>query len=306
MTPVPPPRWTEEQLEADRLAAIAVFRRVRMREPLEQYLEAFDEYRGTVEDLLEATVDLSQLADLAVDVVTDPAFQEALRYLAGPPISQADLKTLADVESLAASRIGADPEIARRIVETVLLGLDRRRFPWVTEGREPEPAEREAAALASAALWASQRISTNRRMEGKAEQEAAARDRLAEAGFEEVAVRPIRNLLEAPAPGEFCRETLFGSRKADLVVGLWDGRKMPLECKVSGSELNSIKRLNNDAAVKAETWLKEFGSLSVVSAAVLAGVFKRRHLVYAQDRGLTLWWAHDLDALAEWIEETRP
>lgn len=277
-----------------------------MREPLEQYLDAFDEYRGTVEDLLEATVDLSQLADLAVDVVSDPAFQEALRYLAGPPISQADLKTLADVESLAASRIRADPEIARRIVETVLLGLDRRRFSWVAEGREPAPAEREAAALASAALWASQRISTNRRMEGKAEQEAAVRDRLTEAGFEEVSARPIRNLSEAPGPGEFCRETIFGSRKADLVVALWDGRKMPLECKVSGSELNSIKRLNNDAAVKAETWLREFGSLSVVSAAVLAGVFKRRHLIYAQERGLTLWWAHKLDALAEWVEETRP
>ena len=207
-----------------------------MREPLEQYLEAFDKYRGTVEDILEATVDLSQLATLAVDVVVDPAFQEALRYLAGPPISQADLKTLADVQSLAPSRIKADPEIARRIVETVLLGLDRRRFPWVTEGREPDPTERDAAAMASAALWASQRISTNRRMEGKSEQEAAVRDRLTESGFEEVPVRAINNLSLAPQGGEFCRETLFGSRKADLVVGLWDGRKMPLECKVSGSE----------------------------------------------------------------------
>lgn len=278
-----------------------------MREPLELWLDAFDEYRGAVEDLFEATVDLSQLTELAVEIVTDPAFREALRYLSGPPISQADLKTLADVESTAPTRIRADPDIARRIVETVLLGLDRRRFPWVAEDREPEPAEKEAAALASAALWASQRISTSRRMESKAEQEAAVRDRLAAAGFREVAWRRIGNLAEAPNPGEFCGgEVDFGTRKADLVVGLWDGRKMPLECKVSGSEVNSIKRLNNDAAVKAETWLREFGSLSVVSAAVLGGVFKRRHLVYAQERGLTLFWEHNLDALAEWIEETRP
>ena len=51
---VEPLRWTEEQLEADRLKAIEAFRVERMQEPLEAYLEAFDEYRGAVEDLLEA------------------------------------------------------------------------------------------------------------------------------------------------------------------------------------------------------------------------------------------------------------
>ena len=47
------------------------------------------------------------------------------------------------------------------------------------------------------------------------------------------------------------------------MIGLWDGRKMPLECTVSNSELNSIKRLNNDAAVKAVEWVKEFGARGV-------------------------------------------
>jgi hypothetical protein len=44
--------------------------------------------------------------------------------------------------------------MAERVIETVLIGLDRRRFPWVVEGRGPEASEREAAALASAALMA--------------------------------------------------------------------------------------------------------------------------------------------------------
>jgi hypothetical protein len=70
---------------------------------------------------------------------------------------------------------------------------------------------------------------------------------------------------------------MFGSRKADVVIGLWDGRKMALECKVSNSELNSIKRLNNDAAMKAVEWRKEFGALGVEPGALLAGVFKRAH-----------------------------
>lgn len=37
------------------------------------------------------------------------------------------------------------------------------------------------------------------------------------------------------APGE----SLFGTRKADLVIRLYDGRAMPTECKVSNSSTNS-------------------------------------------------------------------
>lgn len=54
------------------------------------------------------------------------------------------------------------------------------------------------------------------------------------------------------------------------------------------------------------TWIAEFGTAGVVPAAVLSGVYKLSHLAGAQTSGLTLWWAHDLDALVEWIEATRP
>ena len=43
---------------------------------------------------------------------------------------------------------------------------------------------------------------------------------------------------------------------------------MPIECKVSNSATNSIKRLNNDAAVKARIWRGEFGERQVVPSAV--------------------------------------
>lgn len=228
---VPPPRWTEADLEGARQTAIEAFRTERMQEPLEAYLEAFDEYRGAVEELLEATVDLTQLSEAAEQVLTDPALLDGLRYLAGPPISADDLKVLANVESLAAGRLRADPESARRVIDTVLLALDRRRFPWVVEGRDSDEAEREAAALASAALMATSRVQTNRRNESKEQQERAVEDRLIEAGFEKVPTpRRVATLAAAPEPGQFCRETTFGTRKADLLVGLWDDRKMPLEC----------------------------------------------------------------------------
>jgi hypothetical protein len=304
MTPVEPPRWTSEDFELARLVSIQQFREERMHEPLETYLETFDTYRGAVEDLLEATVDLTQLAETGLDVLTDPALLEALRYLAGPPISEDDLKTLAEA-SLAPSRLRSDPDMASRVIETVLIGLDRRRFPWIVEEREPEPAEREAAALASAALMATQRLSTTRRSEGKVAQEEAVAKALAQAGFEEVPTRKIETLSDAPGAGEFCRESAFGSRKADLVIGLWDGRKMPLECKVSNSSTNSVKRLNNDAAVKAVAWIREFGTAQTVPAAMLSGVFKRHNLEAAQGDGLTIFWVYRLDDFVGWIETTR-
>ncbi len=79
----------------------------------------------------------------------------------------------------------------------------------------------------------------------------------------------------------------------------------PLERKVSNSATNSVKRLNNDAAVQAEVWRHDFGNQQVVPAAVLGGVYKLRNLENAQERGLTLFWAHDLQPMLDWIHQTR-
>ena len=127
---------------------------------------------------------------------------------------------------------------------------------------------------------------------------------LRQSDFTEVPTREVKTLHDAPVAGEFCRESLFGSRKADFIIGLPDGRTMALECKVSNSATNSIKRLNNDAAVKATTWRNDFGTVQVVTAAVLGGVYALRNLVEAQKRGLAIFWAHDLPAMIDWIRST--
>jgi len=260
-----------------------------------------------MEDLLEMTVDLTKLDELAVEVLTDVDMLEAVRYLAGPAISADDLKVLAET-TLAPGRLRADPPAARRIIDTVLLGLDRRRFPWVTEDREPTDAERAASALASAALIASRRVMTSRAHDAKNQQEDAVEAVLLAppTDFEKVAARVVTNIMEAPLPGQFCRESLFGDRKADLIVRLRDGRVMPIECKVSNSSTNSVKRLNNDAAVKARAWIDQFGSLGCVPTAVLGGVFKVHNLKSAQRDGLTLFWAHGLDKLTKFVLDTSP
>lgn len=304
--PVPPIRWTPEQLDRDRLEAIELFRRERMEEPLEDYLQAFDDSQGVVEELLEESVDLSQLDERAGDFLTDPAKRKVFRYLAGPPISEDDLKTVADVPSLSPKALRENPDAVRRVVYTVKMGLDRRRFSWVSENREPTESERQSAIQASAALIAQERAATKRRSLGKTQQEYAVQEALEHSGFKLLKrKRSIDTIREAPGPGEFCLETKLGTRKADLIVGLWDTRILPIECKVSNSAVNSIKRLNNDAAVKAQVWHKDFGTLSVVPTAVLAGVFELDKLVEAQQRGLTLIWAHRLSDLIDWIERTR-
>jgi hypothetical protein len=301
----PPPRWTAEEFDRDRHLAIAAFRRIRLEEPLEAYLEVFDRYQGVFEDLLEATVDLSKLREHALSILTDQRLLEAFRYLAGPPISTDDLVTVAEATTLNASRFRNDPELVQRIVDLIYVVLDRRRFAWLQEGREPDEAERKAAVLASAALIATQRLGTARRTEGKKAQEQLVEDALLGAGFTKVRTRKVDTLPQAPGLGEFCGESLLGPRKADFLVRLWDHRLMALECKVSNSSTNSVKRLNNDAAAKAEVWRRDFGETQVVATAVISGVYKLHKLEEAQRRGLTIFWAQSLTVMLDWIESTK-
>ena len=304
MTVASPPRWDGDRLEADRQRAVQEFREERISETLGVYISNFERYEHAVEQLLASTVDLTALAEQATTVLLDEDLLYAARYLAGPPISVDDLKVLAEV-SLTPAQIKRDPEDARRAVETILSGLDSKRFPWVGENRKPTDAERRTAVIASAALIASQRVRTNRANESPAAQQESVKGILRKADFAEVATRPIPNFSVAPELGEFCGESMLGTRKADVVARLWDGRILAIECKVSNSQVNSIKRLTNDTAVKARVWIEDFGKANIVACAMLAGVFGLRHLKDSQQRGLTLFWSHSSEELVNFIEATR-
>jgi hypothetical protein len=300
-----PPDWSDEQLKSGLSKAVGIFRQERMEEPLEAYLGFFDEYLGTVEDLLETSVDLAQLDTTIGQVLADKKLLEAFRYLAGPPISDDDLKVLSEAASFSKKRLKEEPEIAQRALDVVRDVLDRRRFPWVKENREPTEAEKAAAVTASAALIANSKTGTLRRNKGQKEQEALVRQGLLDRKFEELKRRKVVTLGDAPAAGNFCPESLLGGTRADFLVGLWDKRVMAIECKVSNSSVNSYKRLNHEATGKAVSWLTTFGTNGVVPVAVLSGVYNLANLVDAQARGLTLFWAHDLDQLLDWIESTK-
>lgn len=309
MSPVDPPRWTTGEFDEQRDQARQIFCNQRLNESLGVYAETFDECLAHVNELLDKTDELLDLkspvdgvlADLTwVDVLTESDLMEAFRYIAGPPVSADDLAELSDT-SLAPRSLRENPEAASRVIEFVGQALDPKRFRWVREGRSPTDAERSVATTATAVLMATRRVETARRMQFR-DQEAEVKACLVRAGLSEVEARAVTpGLLEAPQPGEFCGEALFGKRKADLIVRLHDGRCLPIECKVSNSSTNSVKRLNNDAAAKASAWIAEFGSGATVPSAVLSGIYKTRNLEQAQDQHLTIFWAHDLDPLVDFV-----
>ncbi len=301
---IDPPRWNEGELDEQIARALKAFREERVTEPVEQYRHVFDEFAARVRMLLAVTDNLSTLQDASPDLLADEDTLDALRYLAGPPISADDLKTLSGA-SLAPSRLRDDPVAAKRILDTVLASLDTKRFPWIEDHRHPDSAELRAAAIASASLMATQRVQTDRRNSAKSDQEDRVAEYLSGIGLKSVKSRQISTHSDAPARGSFCGESPFGGRKADLVVHLHDGRLMPIECKVSNSATNSVKRLNNDAAAKATAWIDYFGRGQTVPCAVLSGVFKRHNVVQAQEAGLTIFWAHDLQPLGDFILSAR-
>lgn len=301
-----PPRWTNEELAENAANAAALFRGERL-EISDSWETHYRDARAKFESLFEELNDLNPgaITDDSLAGVYGMGLGEAFRYLAGPPISDDDLQVVADVGSIAPGVLAKNHDELRKVFDVIKRVIDPHRFPWIEAARDPSGQEREAALLASSVLLAAQRIATERRMTGKDNQETLVRDYLRKLGFAEARTETITTIVKGPQAMQFCAECMLGDRKADVVVRLHDTRLMAIECKVSNSSTNSVKRLNNDAAVKAEYWIKQFGAAQVVPAAVLAGVFKVLNLDQAQERGLSLFWSHDLDKLGAFIQSTQ-
>lgn len=101
------------------------------------------------------------------------------------------------------------------------------------------------------------------------------------------------------ADGAALAITVHG-RRTDLLIGLPDGRSVAVEAKDSSSVVNSVKRVLNDTAAKARHWRSRFGEV-LIPVALLSGVFGTRDLQSAQDDGLFLVFAHDLDSFVDWL-----
>jgi hypothetical protein len=126
--PVEAPRWTERQLEKDRLEALAAFIRERGQEGTRAYRTAFEELEPVVRRLFEVTKDLRDFHGSVIR--KHPELLPAARYLAGPPISADDLETLVG------GRLGRrvpEPDVANRVAEGPALRLGPHPVPMAGE-----------------------------------------------------------------------------------------------------------------------------------------------------------------------------
>jgi len=295
-------------LESDAATAKRIFRHERLEEPLDLYNQFFTTFADIFRQLIDKLPDIGADpvdAELIAGLIDGRDAQKAFRYLTAPPISEDDLKTVADA-TLTPSRLRTDADSAKRIRDTVLTIIDPHRFPWVSEGRQPSNDERERAVIASAALAASSAVGTKRRNASKEAQEQAVKELLASVGMKQVKAKEIPILTAAPAPGHFCGETRLAGTRADVVARLKDGRVIAIECKVSNSTVNSYKRLVHDTGGKAAHWYDQLGRAQVVPGAVLSGVYSTANLEDVQEnKGVYLFWQHRLDDLAAFVRRIK-
>lgn len=145
-------------------------------------------------------------------------------------------------------------------------------------------------------------MQTERRAYGRVV-EGKLRERLQLLGYEPVKTPNkgrITTPMHMPRAKSFYGECSVQGRRADLLIGLSDGRIVAVEAKDSSSVVNSVKRVLNDTAAKARHWHTKFGE-TLIPVALLSGVFGTDSLRSAQASGLYLVWSHDLDSFIDWL-----
>ncbi len=178
-----PRKWTLAELTRDVEEAKAQFRQQRLNESRGLYSKFFDTFSPIFDRMIDQMagddpLDPAQI----VQIVGDEDIRTAFRYLAAPPVSEDDLKTLADT-TLSARALRRDPGIAARLREIMLQVIDPHRFPWVGEQREPTEQERAEAVVASAVLVAARKVETARRSDAKDQQEESVKAMLRDIDF---------------------------------------------------------------------------------------------------------------------------
>lgn len=318
--------WSDAELEADAQQALEEFVVRRLAEPGGKYFDHIAARRKAIFRLFKALADVNPVnpnPDRVRAVLLDAEMFDALRYVAGPPISEDDLGVLVtrDVEGLSRSDIKYRDEIPAAVLQLVCKLADPFRFPWIASGRKPTNRELRNAVASTMTMHAAQALQTERRGYGKIV-ERRLETRLVELGFRKIAggkkakkgtnYPPVSTLPLYPRKGivsqpshhptypHFYGECVVYSRKVDLFIALPSGKMIALEAKDSSSGLNSKKRLLNDTAAKAIRYATEAGK-NVISVALLSGVFKISDLKAAQEAGLFLVWAHEMDGFIDWV-----
>lgn len=257
--------------------------------------------RECADEVLELLEETDYLRSLGRDATFFQRRRDLLvpaRYICSPPISNDTFKIVAATDGP---------------VKTVASFLDRERFPWLASRKKvtARSAEVQAAVRITAKLMAQQRAATVARGAASRDQEARVRVVLGKAKLQFVEPKVIRqrlqelgddpkqgltrtNYQEALKRGEYTREFPLAGTKCDVPVRLSNGDLLPIECKVSNTEVNSVKRLNRETGGKHDRWRNAFGA-QLRTGAVLSGVFKVLNLQQAQQDCILIFFDFELE-----------
>jgi XamI restriction endonuclease len=303
-------RFTQEELRKDIAEATGLFVKRVLEAVPQAYRPKLAEAR---EELVEALRLTEDLTDLRPEVVAGhPSIVRALRYTAGPPISEEDFRTVTGWPFSPSPNAKVVRSSAPAVCDAVRRLADPLLFPWVLEGLGPSDDEREAAINGTAKVLAVERFRTERRGGASKEQEALVRAVLAsEGGLVEVD-RPLKRktghieMIDDLDKGTFSVECVLHGMKCDVPVRLPDGLLMPIECKVNSGQKNGWKRVSREVEGKAARWREKFGSASVVIGIMLDGNFDLGTLTRFQDEGYFIFWGHDPHRLVEFVNLHTP
>lgn len=300
--------WTDEELAHEAQTALDEFVDRRLAEPGTKYIAHVEARRSAILRLFKTLTGIDSKnpdPQTVRQVILDEEMFAALRYVAGPPISEDDLGVLITRSTKRPTKgdFRASDALTQEVLKLICRLADPYRFPWIKERRAARPGEVRDAIRATMTLHAAMTLQTERRGYGK-EIERRLEQRLIELDFKKVTPRNGGNIDEPvhyPVFPEFYTVCNVYSRQIDLLIALPKGRLIAVEAKDSSSAINSKKRVLNDTGAKAEQFSRAAGK-TILTVGLLSGVFTLPDLKSAQDKGLYLVWAHDLDGFVEWIK----
>lgn len=302
-----PTVWGDEELAEHAQQSIDAFVDRRLKEPRERYTEHLHQRQNAIFKVFKILADVDPQhpdPEIVRTILLDDDLKSALRYVAGPPISDDDLSVLVtrSTASVTKTQLRTDDELVAAILKLICNVSDPSRFPWIADRRQPSCHELKQAVRATSALHATQTLQTERRGYGRTVEQIF-KGRLEQLGYTHQRAPNKGKVVSPahwPAAQVFYGECTVYGRRADILIGLSDGRIVAVEAKDSSSALNSIKRVLNDTAAKAKHWNTKAGE-EIIPIALLSGVFKVESLKLAQDSGLFLVWTHELDSFVAWL-----
>jgi len=248
----------------------------------------------------------NDLRDLQSALETDGRHMLIFRHLLAPPKSQDQFKLLCDKWSKTSEKSGRPltTEAAVSAAEVVLQWMDRQIAPWLDSNRRPTEEERKLLIERVISFIAPKLTDTQKRNRLSAEQENAVVRLLVDLGWTQLPSVTI-DTRAAIAPKHFMNKTRFATattsaQEVDIACGFNSSYVAAMECKVTNDATNSVKRMN-DILKKAAAWKAHWGSF-VETAALLQGVIKPEDVQRLSDEGVKVFWSHDLDAFATWVQ----